>query len=72
MNSLSGLFLRSSEYRRGILEGGMVHFANGVGVVLSRKVSITFNYSDFFPAAPFLQRAGINPCHRQRIPQDMR
>jgi len=38
MNSLRGLFPRSSEYRGAILGGEVVHFANGIGVALSPKV----------------------------------
>ncbi len=54
----------------------MGHFADSFGLVLSRKMSITFNHLDFFPAAQFLQRSDVNPSHRQprskRMPQDVR
>lgn len=65
MNSLRGLLLGCSEYRRGILGGGMCHFGNSFGLVLSRKLSVTFNHFDFFPSDPLLRRADIKPCHRQ-------
>ena len=54
----------------------MGYFADSLGLVLSRKMSVTFNHFDFFPAAQFLQSADINPCHRQsknkRMPQNVR
>ena len=38
----------------------MGFFADSLGLVLSRKMSVTFNHFDFFPAAQFLQSVDIN------------
>lgn|GEM_PF-6122986 len=54
----------------------MGYFTDSLGLVLSRKMSVTFNHFGFFPAVQFLQSADINRRHRQsrskRIPQNMR
>ena len=43
----------------------MGYFADSLGLVLSRKMSVTFNHFDFFPAAQFLQSALPSPIEKQ-------